>query len=124
MATMEKRAVEAAGFSELKEHLKGPIGLLLGYEDPVVPLKTLVDFLKEIEKGELKAGVLENKFVEAKSLAEIAKLPPREVLLSKVVGGFQAPISGLANVLQGTIRKLVYALNAVAQKQKESQGAK
>jgi large subunit ribosomal protein L10 len=114
--TLLQRAVEAAGFSELKDYLNGPVALLLGYEDPVAPLKALVDFLKEIEKGEIKAGLFERSFVESKGLAEIAKLPPREVLLSKVVGGLQAPIYGFVNVLQGTLRKLVYALNAICEK--------
>ena len=85
--TLLQRAVESAGFSELKEHLKGPISLLLGYEDPIAPLKTLVDFLKDVEKGEIKAGLVEKSFVESKDIVEIAKLPPREELLSRVVGG-------------------------------------
>jgi large subunit ribosomal protein L10 len=50
----------------------------------------------------------------------MAKLPPKEVLLARMVGGFQAPICGLVNVLQGTIRKLVYALNAVKDKKAEA----
>ena len=114
--TLLQRAVEAAGYSELKEHLKGPVALLLGYEDPLAPLKTLVDFLKDVEKGEIKAGLFEKAFVESQGLAEIAKLPPKEILLSKVVGGLQAPLYGFVNVLQGTLRKLVYALNAVKDK--------
>ncbi len=114
--TLLQRAVVAAGFEGLKEHLQGPIALLLGYKDPVAPLKALVDFIKENERGEIKAGVFEKEIIDTKQIAELAKLPPREVLLSKVVGGFQAPIYGLVNVLQGTIRKLVYALNAVKEK--------
>lgn len=111
-----QRAFEAAGLSELNEHLTGPVGMLLGYEEPVAPLKSLVDFLDEIEKGEIKAGVFEKKVVNKAGLNEISKLPSREVLLAKVVGGMQAPIYGLVNVLQGNIRKLVYALNAIKEK--------
>jgi large subunit ribosomal protein L10 len=119
--TMLKRAVEASGFSELSEHLEGPTAVLLGYKDPVAPLKALVDFVKEVEKGDIKAGLIEKSFVDGKRLLEIAKLPPKEVLLAKVVGGFQSPIYGLVNVLQGTIRKFVYALNAILEK-KQQQG--
>ncbi|MFH1576615.1 MAG: 50S ribosomal protein L10 [Candidatus Margulisiibacteriota bacterium] len=114
--TLLSRALEAAGYEQLKEHLEGPTGVLLGYEDPVEPLKALVDFVDEIEKGKIKAGVIEKNVVDEKSLAEISKLPPKEVLLAKVVGGFQAPIYGLVNCLQGNIRKLVYALVAVKDK--------
>ncbi len=49
----------------------------------------------------------------------LAALPSREVLLSKMLGSMQAPISGLVNVLQGTIRNFVYVLEAV-RKEKES----
>ncbi len=118
--TLLERAVDKAGFAELKEHIAGPTAVLLGYEEPVVSLKALVEFVKEIEKGEVKAGLLDKAFVDSKQIAEIAKLPPKEVLLAKVVGGLQAPIYGFVNVLQGTIRKLVYALSAV--KDKKAQG--
>jgi large subunit ribosomal protein L10 len=111
--TLLRRALEAAGFEKLNEHLAGPIGVLLGYQDPVEPLKALVDFIDENEKGEIKAGVVEKSLIDKKGIAEMAKLPPKEVLLAKVVGGFQAPIYGLVNCLQGNLRKLVYALNAI-----------
>ena len=114
--TLLLRAIEAVGFKDLKEHLAGPTAMLLGYKDPVGPLKALVDFIKDNEKGGIKAGIFENNIIDKQALAEIAKLPPKEVLLAKVVGGFQAPIYGLVNVLQGTLRKLVYALNAVKEK--------
>ncbi|MFH1347739.1 MAG: 50S ribosomal protein L10 [Candidatus Margulisiibacteriota bacterium] len=117
--TLLKRALEAAGLEKLTEHLSGPTGLLLGYGDPIEPLKALVDFVDEIEKGEIKAGVVEKTIVDTKGISDMSKLPPREVLLARVVGGFQAPIYGLVNVLQGNIRKLVYALNAIREKKGE-----
>jgi large subunit ribosomal protein L10 len=114
--TLMRRALEAAGLERLSEHLAGPIGVLLGYKDPVEPLKALVDFIDEIEKGEIKAGVVEKTIIDPKGIADMAKLPPREVLLARVVGGLNAPIYGFVNALQGNIRKLVYALNAVREK--------
>ena len=117
--TLIKRAAEAAGFQGLDEHLTGPTALLIGNEDPVGPLKTLVEFVKEHEKGEVKIGIFEKAIVDKQAILEIAKLPSREVLLSRVVGGFQAPIYGLVSTLAGTIRKLFYALNAVKDKKGE-----
>lgn len=117
--TLLRRAFESAGYEKLNEHLQGPTGLLLGYKDPVGPLKALVDFMEEAEKGEIKAGMVEKTLVDRKGIAELAKLPPKEVLIAKVVGGFQAPIYGLVNCLQGNIRKLVYALNAIREKKGE-----
>jgi len=117
--TLLRRAFESAGYEKLSEHLQGPIGLLLGYKDPVGPLKALVDFMEEAEKGEIKAGMVEKTLVDQKGIAELAKLPPKEVLIAKVVGGFQAPIYGLVNCLQGNLRNLVYALNAIREKKGE-----
>ena len=114
--TLLSRALESAGFEQLKEHLSGPIGVLLGYKDPVEPLKALVDFIEENEKGEIKVGVVEKSIIDKKGLENMSQLPPKEVLLARMVGGFQAPISGLVHVLSGTIRKLVYAINAVKEK--------
>ena len=111
--TLIERAVKESGLAELKDFLKGPTGILLGYRDAVSPLKILVKFIKEAEKGAIRAGVIEKKVFGQGELNEISKLPAREVLLSKMVGGLQSPLYGLVNVLQGPIRKLVYALDAV-----------
>ncbi|MFH1542212.1 MAG: 50S ribosomal protein L10 [bacterium] len=114
--TLLRRAMEAAGHAELNEHIVGPTALLLGYKDPVEPVKALVDFVAEIEKGEIKAGLMEKKIVDSKGIESISKLPSREELIAKMVSGFNAPLYGLVNVLAGSMRKLVYALNAVKDK--------
>jgi large subunit ribosomal protein L10 len=111
--TLIERALTAAGLEPVKAQLKGSTALLIGYQDAVTPLKVLVKFIKDNEKGRIRVGVMEAKVFGEKDLTEISKLPAREVLLGRVVGGLQAPISGLVNVLQGPIRKLVYALDAV-----------
>jgi len=114
--TLLKRALEEAGFTQLNESLSGPTAVLFAYEDPVGPVKSLVDFVAETEKGQIKGGIFEKAFVDLDKINAISKLPSREVLLAKVVGGLQAPIYGFVNVLQGTIRSFVYALNDYANK--------
>ncbi|OGC11524.1 50S ribosomal protein L10 [candidate division WOR-1 bacterium RIFOXYA12_FULL_52_29] len=114
--TLIHRAASECGYEGLKDNLKGSTALLLGYDDPVAPLKIMVEYFKEIEKGTMRAGIVNKLVFDEKQLKEISKLPPRDVLLGKVVGGLQAPISGLVNVLQGPIRKLVYALQAIKDK--------
>ncbi len=114
--TLLERALAACGFAPLGEKLTGPTALLLGYKDPAAPLKTLVEFIDEVEKGEIKSGIIEKNAVTVSQIKEVAKLPPREILIAKVVGGFKSPLYGLVNCLQGNIRGLVYALKAVAEK--------
>ena len=65
---------------------------------------------------------MEGRVIGAEAVANLADLPGREELLSMVLRGMQAPIAGLVNVLQGNIRNLVYALEAV-RKQKEAASA-
>ena len=115
--TLIERAVAESGLPEFKDHLKGPTVVMLGYADAVSPLKALVKFIKETEKGGLRIGVVDKQVFSRDDLAAISKLPPREVLLGKVVGGLKSPLYGLANVLNGPLRKLVYALNAIKDKQ-------
>jgi len=114
--TLLKRAMEAAGYSSLGEYFSGPTAILIGYKDPVSPVKTLVDFIKEVEKGEVRAGIIEKSVVLKEKIIEISKLPPREILIAKVVGGFKSPMFGLVFVLSGTLKKLLYALNAIKEK--------
>lgn len=114
--TLIERAVSESEYAELKDHLKGATALLLSYADPISPLKVLVKFINDGEKGKIRVGAIDKKVFNEKDLAEISKLPPREVLLGKVVGGLQSPIYGLVNVLSGPLRKLVYALSAIKDK--------
>lgn len=114
--TLIEQAAEESGLAALNEHLKGATALLLGYGEPVGSLKVLVKYIKEADKGTIRVGVLDKNIFGQSDLNAIAKLPSREVLLARVVGGLQAPIAGLVNVMQGPIRKLVYALNAVKEK--------
>lgn len=74
---------------------------------------------KKTKKLKVKVGVLDGKVIGADEIKALASLPPKEVLIAKMLGSMNAPISGFVNVLQGTIRNVVYALEAV-RKQKES----
>ena len=120
--TLMRFAFKELGLEEFNEYLKGPNAIAFGYDDPVQPAKITSEFAKEHEALEIKAGIVEGTIVGVEEIKELADLPSREVLIAQVLGGFNAPITGLVNVLQGTIRNLVYALNAIKEKQ-EAQGA-
>ena len=79
-------------------------------------LADLCVFLMNNYSGNETVNAGTGKEITIKALAE---LPPKEVLIAKMLGSMNAPISGFVNVLQGTIRNVVYALEAVRQ-QKES----
>ncbi|MFM1539009.1 50S ribosomal protein L10 [Helcococcus bovis] len=118
--TMVKIALEELGYEGFEEYLAGPNGFVFSNEDMVAGPRITVNFAKENEKLVVKAGLLDGKVVDAEDVKALAKLPTREVLVAQVLGGLNAPIAGFANVLQGTLRQVVYALNAVKEKQEQN----
>jgi large subunit ribosomal protein L10 len=118
--TMMRFAVKEAGYEGLLDYLVGPTAVAFGVDDPVAAAKVINDFAKNHKNLEIKAGMVDGKVIDITGVKELAELPPKEVLIAKALGGFNAPITGFANVLQGTVRNLVYALNGVKE-QKEAQ---
>ena len=112
-------AAQEAGIEGLESFLEKNTAIASSPEDPVVVAKIITDFAKENKVMTIKAGILDGKVISAEDIKALASLPSREVLLAKMLGSMMSPISGLANVLQGTIRNFVYVLDAV-RKEKES----
>ncbi len=112
--TLTSLAAKESGL-ELDEFLTGPTAMAISSTDAVAPAKVLSEFAKKFEKLELKVGVVEGKVIDLDGITALAELPSREVLIAKVLGGFNAPISGFVNVLNGNMRGLVVALNAIAE---------
>ncbi|KKM12682.1 50S ribosomal protein L10 [Clostridiales bacterium PH28_bin88] len=117
--TLTRLAAHEAGITGLDRYLEGPTAIAVSLKDPVAPAKILIDFAKASKKLEIKAGLLQGKVIDASGVKALADLPSREQLLAKVLGGMQAPMSGLVNVLAGPLRNFVYVLDAV-RKQKEA----
>ena len=122
--TMVRIAANEIGLEGLDPVLNGTTAIAVSAEDAVAPAKVVYDFIKEnkLEKTEvltIKLGVVEGKVISVDEVKALASLPSREVLIAKVLGSMQAPISGMVNVLQGTIRNMVYVLVAT-RAQKES----
>ena len=108
--TMVARAVNEMGLEGLEPYLKGPTAIAF-CTDPVAPARVLVAYAKKKKELTIKAGVVEGKVIPAEGVSSLAELPSREVLLSQVLAGMQAPVTRWVNVLQGPIRKMGYALN-------------
>ena len=117
--TFIRIAAQEAGIEGLDAYLEHNTAVAFSAEDPVAPAKILNDFSKDHKALAIKAGVLDGKVIGLDEVKAVAELPSREELLAKLVGSMQAPISGLVNVLQGTIRNFVYTLEAVRQKKEQ-----
>lgn len=103
--TMIKRACEKAGLTGMDEYLEGMNALAISYDDPVSPAKILKEYAEKIESFELRAGFLDGAVVSVDTVNELADIPPKEVLLARMLGSLTGPLSGLAVALQAVIDK-------------------
>ncbi|MBQ4166855.1 MAG: 50S ribosomal protein L10 [Clostridia bacterium] len=104
--SMVERAAEKVGIDEsVKEMLKGPSAFAIGYEDAVSPAKILKDTVKKLKKCEIKGGIVNGKVADAAAIDALAELPPKEVLIARMLGSMMSPISGLAIVLDQIAKK-------------------
>ena len=99
------RACDKAGFEPMKEHLEGMNAVAISYDDPIAPAKILKEYAEKIETFTLRAGFLDGAVVDEATVKELADIPPKEVLIAKMLGSLQSPISGLAVALQAVVDK-------------------
>lgn len=109
------RALKEAGIDGLDNVLEGTTAVAINESDYTAGAKILTEYAKKSESFKVKAGYIDGAAVDAASVTALAELPSKEVLIATVLGTLNAPIQGLANVLQGTIRGLAIALNAVCE---------
>lgn len=113
--TLVRFAANQVGFEALDPVLNGPTSLALSFEDPVAAAKIFTEFAKENENLEIKAGFLDGKIIGIDEIKDLAKLPSKDVLIAKVMGGLNSPATKIACALSGIASSLARALDAVAQ---------
>lgn len=108
-------AAKEAGLENVDPNtFEGSILTAVSYDDEVSAAKILKAFAKKNESFVFAAGVLEGKGLTAQEVTQLASLPSKQELLSKMVGSLNAPVTGFVNVLAGNLRGLVTVLDAVA----------
>jgi len=110
LATIAANDVEMEGMTD---YFSGPTAIAFGEDDAVSPAKVLVEFAKDHEVLEIKAGLLNGEIISKEKVESLAEIPSREELLAKAFASMKAPLTGLVNVLQGNIRGLVQVLNQI-----------
>jgi large subunit ribosomal protein L10 len=114
--TLTSLAAKESNLEELEPYFKGPTAMASSDSDPVAPARILAEYAKKFPELELKVGVIEGRIVDIEEINKLAELPSKDVLIARVLGGFNTPLTSFVNVLNGNIRGLVIALNAIAQK--------
>ncbi len=118
--TLVKLALKENGHNgEIEKELEGPVAAFFGNEDAIAPIKILAEFAKNFELPKIKVGLVDGRVATASEIDVLSKLPSREELLARVVGGLKSPLSGIVNVLGGSQRKIVTVLSAIADKKSE-----
>ena len=98
--TMIRFAAKGTAFEALDPHLEGPTALAVSKEDATAPARVLAEFAKKAEALELKAGVVEGTYYDEKGIKAVATIPSREVLLGRLLGSMQSPITNFARVIK------------------------
>lgn len=103
--TMINFAIKDTEFADLAQHLEGPTAIAVCKDDATAAARILAQFAKKAEALEIKGGIVEGTYYDAAGMAQIAAIPSREVLLSKLLGSMQSPITNFARVIKQIAEK-------------------
>ncbi len=103
--TMMNFAFKGTDFEGLAPYLNGPSAMAVSTEDATAPARVLAEFAKKADKLEIKAGVVDGIVYDANGIKTIANIPSREVLISRLLGSMQSPITNFARVMNQLAEK-------------------
>jgi large subunit ribosomal protein L10 len=122
--TLAKRAAKDVGLEDLVDSLNGPVAIAFVRKDggdAVTAAKALRDFARTNENLVLKGGLLGPRQLTTKDIEALADVPPRDQLLARLAGGFQAPLTKAAGLFQAFTRNMAYGLKAYIEQRAEGE---
>ena len=119
--TLFLRAAEAAGMPAAGELADGPTAIIFGYDDPMVPIKTVVEYQRQARNEfNPRIAFMDGAIVPGSRLAMLASLPPKEQMIAEIAGALQSPITNLVYLFSATIQEFSGLLDARAGQMEES----
>ena len=110
-------AADAAERPLFKDIIEGPTGLAFSFEETVEPAKALAEYIRANRSPlKVKGGIMGDRFLTTAEVVSMATLPPKEVLVSRLMAQLQGPISGLVYTLNAPISGLARVLQRQAEK--------
>ena len=103
--TMVRRAVEGTEFEGIVKDLEGTNAFAISKEDATLAARVVAKFIKKAKVCQLKSGVVEGTYYDAKGIETIATIPSREELIAKFMGSIQSPITNFARVIKQIAEK-------------------
>ena len=120
--TLARFAAAQAGKQEMDKIVVGPTAVALGYGDISIPAKILLEYIRASKsKLQISGGLIENRVLTTAEISILSTMPPKEVLVAKLLGSLNGPLYGLVTVLNANIVGLTCVLSA-RQKQLEKGG--
>lgn len=114
--TLMRLALEQAGLPVPADVMAGPSAVTFVYDEVAATTKVVTSFATANERVfRIKGGMAGGRIIDAGQVTTLTTLPPREVLLARVLGGIQAPVSGLVGTLAAVMRGFMTVLNARAE---------
>ncbi len=111
--TLTKFAAEKANKKQLESLLSGPLAVAFGYDDVIKPAKALSDFVRSTGATlRIKGGLLGDRLLSPKEVSALANIPPKEILISQLVGQLATPLYLLHNILSSPLRGFANILQA------------
>ncbi len=111
--TLMKLVFEKKGLEVDYGKLEGEVAVVFGFQDEIMPAKTLLNFSKKNPNIKIIGGILEGDFKNSEEIINLAKLPSREEILARLVGTVQSPMTGFVSVLEGNIKGLINVLSKI-----------
>jgi large subunit ribosomal protein L10 len=96
-----------------RDKFKEEVALVFGFNDESATTKTIYQFSKENEKLKILGGYFDGSFKKTEEMIILAELPPKEELITRLVGGLKSPISNFVNVLKSNIKGLMHVLSNI-----------
>ena len=106
-------AFKSLGFKIDFKKIKSQLALVFGFKDEILPAKLIHQFSQKNPSLKILGGVFEKNLIGPERIIELAELPTKEELLSRLVGSISSPISNLVYVLKANIKGLIYVLSTI-----------
>ncbi len=111
--TLARFAAEKAGRDDLTSSFQGPLAIAFGEGNITESAKALSEFIRTSKSTlSLKGGFLGSRLLSVADIEKLASLPPRDILISQLLGGMKSPITNLVSVLASPVRGMMGVLQA------------
>lgn len=105
------KAAEGTKAEDLMKGLAGMTSLAFAGADPVALAKALTTYAKDNPTFQFKAGMVEGRVIDIRTVNELASLPSREEMFGKLLYLIQAPAQRLVSAISGVGRNLAVVVD-------------